>query len=98
MGKMPISGTVKVFGGRPMTVAPHGPGAGVRKPPREETAGEKARSCRARGPSYGDLRAAGWALLGSLSDRVRRSRALESMSGAYCSVLAASSGEDWRPS
>src|ERR1700730_8520051 len=38
---------VKVFGCRPMTVVPHAAGAGVRKPPGEETAGGVAGSCRA---------------------------------------------------
>ena len=33
-----MSAPVKVFGCRPMTVVRHTPGAGVRKPPREETA------------------------------------------------------------
>src|SRR5712691_2419873 len=37
-GKMGMSAVVKVFGCRPMTVVRHTPGAGVRKPPGEETA------------------------------------------------------------
>ena len=40
-----------------MTTVPHTPGAGVRKPPREETAGDEAAAVpRAR--RYGDLSAA----------------------------------------
>ena len=51
------SGIVKGFGCRPMTDGPRTPrlGAGVRKPPRNETAGSGTRSCRGR---YGDLSAA----------------------------------------
>jgi hypothetical protein len=40
-----------------MTTVRHAPGAGVRKPPREETAGVRAERCRGQ-PAYGDLRAA----------------------------------------
>ena len=46
---------VKVFGCRPRTAARHTPGAGVRKPPREETAGRVRGWCGVR---YGDLSAA----------------------------------------
>jgi hypothetical protein len=43
--KAALSGRVKVFGyAGPMTTAPHTPGAGVRKPPREETTGDE-RNC-----------------------------------------------------
>jgi hypothetical protein len=37
------SGSVKVFGCRPVMTAPRISGAGVRKPPRNETAGRRAR-------------------------------------------------------
>ena len=50
-----------------------GLGAGVRKPPREETAGRKGR-WRREGPTYGDFamgRAAGNAFEGALSVRTR---------------------------
>ena len=43
---------VKVFGCRPMTVVPPAEGAGVRKPPRDETAGFGRRSCS---EPYGDF-------------------------------------------
>ena len=46
------SGFVKVFGCRPMMNGAAHSGAGVRKPPREETAGDVARRCVRR---YGDF-------------------------------------------
>jgi hypothetical protein len=49
------SGVVKVFGCRPHDGGGARTGAGVRKPPREETAGGVARWC---GVGYGDLSAA----------------------------------------
>src|SRR2546426_11757220 len=51
-----MSASVKVFGCRPMMTAPRTPRAGVRKPPREETAGGRAR-WRVR--CYGDFVAGG---------------------------------------
>src|SRR5882757_4013260 len=51
-----MSDDVKVFGCRPMMTAPRTPGAGVRKPLREETAGGRAR-WRVR--RYGDFVAGG---------------------------------------
>jgi hypothetical protein len=60
-----MSAVVKVFGCRPMTVAPHARGAGVRKPPRDETAGSGQRSCSGL---YGDLGAADEAREGSRRD------------------------------
>ena len=47
------SGTVKGFGCRPPRTQPRTPAAGVRNPPRDETAGSGTRSCSAL---YGDLR------------------------------------------
>src|SRR6267154_5544008 len=49
-----MSGHVKVFGCRPHDGGAAHTGAGVRKPPREETAGCRARCCVRR---YGDLTA-----------------------------------------
>jgi hypothetical protein len=51
-----MSPSVKGFGCRPMTdgAANTEAGAGVRKPPRKETAGSGTRSCSGR---YGDLSA-----------------------------------------
>jgi hypothetical protein len=47
---------VKVFGCRPIMAARRTPGAGVRKPPREETAGDVAKR---RVRRYGDFGAGG---------------------------------------
>src|SRR3981189_3604918 len=53
---VPTSGSVKVFGCRPHDDGATHSGAGVRKPPREETAGRRAlRSVR----RYGDFGAGG---------------------------------------
>ena len=65
LGQTAMSHSVKVFGCRPMTAVPHAPGAGVRKPPRDETAGSGQRSCSRL---YGDLGAADEAREGSRRD------------------------------
>ena len=63
------SGCVKVFGCRPLTVVATHCGAGVRKPPREETAGRLARWCVSR---YGDFVSGG--VCRTFVERVLRTR------------------------
>jgi hypothetical protein len=79
---------VKVFGCRPMTVVRHTPGAGVRKPPREETAVVRGR----RGGRYGELSA----VAGQQPDRARVFWRLACTDEAPASSVTGSMGEDWR--
>jgi hypothetical protein len=60
---------VKVFGCRPMTVVAHTPGAGVRKPPREET--DIARPKSRHGSSFSAIK-----MQRLQTDRLRRTRAV----------------------
>src|SRR5882762_7284225 len=80
---------VKVFGCRPMTVVRHTPGAGVRKPPREETAVGWASRRRGR---YGELSG----VEGQQQRRRRGFKRLARTGDAHSSGAAGSRGEDLR--
>jgi hypothetical protein len=95
------AGEVKGFGRRPLSGRSSALGAGVRKPPKQETAGRKGAGWS--GASYGDLRIAG-------GSRVWRGRAAERslavgtddgerVGSGKCAGLAQAwrSDEDWRP-
>src|ERR1700687_1534917 len=82
-----ISAFVKVFGCRPMTVVRHAPGAGVRKPPREETAIGGARRRLGR---YGDLSG----VEGQQQRRLRRFKRLAGTGDAHSSGVAGLTGEE----
>src|SRR6266536_1034167 len=84
------SDNVKVFGCRPMMTAPRTPRAGVRKPPREETAGGRAR-WRVR--CYGDFVAGGMCRRFVECDLRTRPRRLAGLIGRPRWAEAALSGD-----
>ena len=72
--------TAVVKGSEPAPTRRGGPcGAGVRKPPKEETAGRKG-LFRRRTP-YGDLKIAGWALVSLRDPEARDFVGLDEVSG-----------------
>ena len=85
---MPAS--VKGFGRRPFATVGRGAGAGVQKPPKEETAGEEGR-CLA-GATYGDLRVGDGApastLKAQVADRVGRRDEDERVRSCGCEARA----------
>ena len=74
-----MAAKVKGFGRRPQHDGACGLGAGVRKPPKEETAGRRG-YVRARA-TYGDLKVAGWTLVSLQGAQARNFVGLDAVGG-----------------